>query len=117
MAFQKTLTVTGQGSTTAQSGVWILDTWANPQSIGVNISTSGVSLTYSIQGSYNDLRPQWDVVNGNPSWENITNFTSLTTGANGTITGGPYTMLRLNTSAGTGTATAKFVQAYAGRAI
>jgi L-fucose isomerase-like protein len=114
MAFAKTLTLTGQGSTTANSAVWIVDGWADPQNIGVGLSLSG-ALTYSVQGSYDDFKPQWDLVANTATWYN-TNFSSATTTTNGTITGGPFTMLRLNSSSGTGTVTAKFVQTYAGRA-
>lgn len=115
MAFAKTLTLTATGTTPAASLPWIVDAWGNPQSIGVNCILTG-SATYSVEGAYEDLKPQWDTVNNTVNWVTVANFTSLTASTNGAITGGPYTMLRLLTTSGTGTVTAKFVQTYAGRA-
>lgn len=115
MAFSKTLTITGSATTTVASTPWVVDAWSNPQSIGVNCTITGAA-TYSIQGAYEDLKPQWDVVNNTVNWVNVTPFANLGAGQNGSITGGPYTMLRLVVSSGTGIVTAKFVQAYAGRA-
>lgn len=113
MAFSKTIQLTGSATTSVASTPWIVDGWSNPQSIGTNCQLTGAA-TYSLQGSYDDFKPQWDLVANTASWESIANFTSLTTSANGSITGGPYTMLRLLIASGTGSITAKFVQAYAG---
>lgn len=108
MGYTKTITQAGSGN----SVPWIVDTWANPQSIGTNIAVTG-TVSYSIQGACDDFSPGWDLTANTPDWVNLTAFTGLTTASNGQIPQGPWTMLRL-TNSGTGTVTAKFVQAYAG---
>ena len=85
MAFSKVINLSGSASTAVFSTPWIVDGWSNPQSIGVNCLLTG-SATYNIQGSYDDLKPQWDATNAH--WENITNFSTLTTSVNGSIVGG-----------------------------
>jgi len=116
MALTKTITLTGSATTTVSSTPWIVDLWANPQSIGVNCQVTGTA-TYTLQGSYDDFSPQWDVVANTPVWNPITNFNAITTSTNGSIKDGPYTMIRLLISSGTGTVTAKFIQSYAGHTI
>ena len=116
MPLSKTLTITGNSTTTVNSPVWVVDQWANPQAIGVGVTITG-AVTYSLQGAYDDFSPQWDLVHNTATWDNITNFTALTAAANGSVTGGPFTMLRLSMAAGTGTVTAKFLQAYAGHTV
>lgn len=108
----KTLTQTGTGACIP----WIPDIWANPQSIGVNILLTGAA-TYSLQGAYDDFSPLWDLVANPPNWVSIPNFGSVSSGTNGTITGGPYTLIRINVASGTGTVIAKLVQNYAGHTI
>lgn len=113
MAFSKIINLTGSATTSVNSTPWVVDGWSNPQSIAVNCLLTG-SATYSLQGSYDDLKPQWNATNAN--WVAIANFSSLTTSINGPISGGPYTMLRLSIASGTGTVSSTFAQAYAGRA-
>lgn len=114
MAFAKTLTVTGSSTTSVASTPWIVDAWAS-QDIAGNCVLTGAA-TYSLQGAYEDLKPQWDTVNNTVNWVTVANFATLTASTNGKVAGGPYTMLRLLISSGTGSVTAKFVQTYAGRA-
>lgn len=115
MAFSKTFVLTGSNSVAVASAPWIVDGWSNPQSIAAICTLSG-SATYSLQGSYDDFKPQWDLVANTATWVGVPNFSAVTGNTNGTITGGPYTMLRLEIASGsTGTVTAKLIQAYAGR--
>ena len=92
---------------------WVVDVWANPATFGYQIVVTGTA-TYNIEGSLDDLSPQWDVNNNIETWNTLVDG-STGTSTKGTLNG-PATMIRLTVTSGTGTVTAKFVQPFiAGR--
>ena len=107
-------TVTAGTNTIGSTQPWVVDEWANPAEFGYGITVSG-SATYLIEGSMDDLKPQWDINTNTPNWQTVVDGTSGS-GSFGTIANQPLTMLRLTNLSGTGTVTAKFLQAFkAGR--
>ena len=108
-------TVTAGTNGVGSSAPWITDTWANPGNYGLGvIDPSGAG--YNIEGAYDDLSPSWDVNNNSPTW--YTAFDGSAAGtANASPLYGPYTMLRLTITSGTGQVIANFIQPFiAGKA-
>lgn len=92
---------------------WIIDTFANPSVIGAGIVISGTA-NYNIEQAYNNLEPAWNVNLDLPTWYPSSGFANQSSNQNGSIQG-PLTMLRLTINSGTGSVTARTVQAYVGR--
>ena len=109
MALTKTLTQSSTGSTTP----WIVDQWANPAVFGGEVSVTSGSANYTIDGAYDDFKPQWDLVANTPTWYTVVDGSAGT--AQRFDFQGAYTMLRLTVTSGTGTVVAKLRQGYAGR--
>ncbi len=89
---------------------WVVDGWANPAEFGYGVTVTG-SATYNIEGAWDDLSPQWDVNSNAPNWQTVVDG-SAGVGASGAIANQPVTMLRLTITSGTGTVTAKILQAF-----
>ena len=89
------------------SAPYICDTFINPGNYGTGIEISG-SVTTGLEGSMTDLTPAWDLANNSPVWYPISGFSGVTINTQGTITG-PFTMIRLTNTSGTGTAIARLV--------
>lgn len=85
----------------------IIDRFVNPATYSAAMVFTGTA-TSSIDISYDDLAPAWDIANNNPTWFSAAGFAALTTNHNGQI-GGPITMLRLRNSSGTGSVTATVI--------
>lgn len=85
---------------------YVVDSFINPANYGIGILVTG-TVTYVIEGSYDDLSPSWDLANNSPTWFSVIDGSAGTT-QNGTITG-PFTMLRLTITSGTGTVTARLI--------
>lgn len=107
-----TIGTNGVGSTAPM----IIDRYINPNLLGAAIIVSG-AVTCSLEQSYDDLIPQWDINGNTTTWFGSTGFTAVTENQDGNIQGGPFTMLRLTVTAGTGTATAKILTPFRAGAI
>lgn len=108
-------TVTAGTNGVASSDAWIVDSWANPQNINYSVVGTGATTTYIIETATDDFSPQWDLNANVPNW--VTSASGSTTALQSGQVTGPNTMLRLTVTGGTGTVTAKLVQAFiAGRA-
>jgi hypothetical protein len=102
---------TGVGS----SPPWVVDQWVNPASIGVGTTVGSLPVTYTIENSYNDYSPQWNITLNPPTWYPMNGFDAITTN-NNDFTNQPITMARVTVNSGTGSVTANFRQAFiAGR--
>ena len=86
---------------------YIVDTFINPANIGAAIEITG-TVTTGLEGSLTDLTPSWDLANNSPVWYSIAGFNPVSTLTQGTITG-PFMMIRLTNTSGTGTAKARLV--------
>lgn len=100
------LSVTGVGN----SGVYPVDLYISPSNMGLAVVVSG-TITYTVQYTFDDVFAK----GYNPSSGNWFNHPTLTGSAslNSNIAY-PVTGIRLNTSAGTGTATLTIIQAGGG---
>ena len=70
--------------------------------------TASGTVNYTIEESYDDLGPAWDINSASPTWFADSNFTSKTSNTNGVLNG-PFTMIRLTINSGTGSATARII--------
>ena len=106
-----TVGTNGVGST----DVWVLDSWANPQVVNYSAVGTGSNTSYIMEIAIDDFSPQWDLNANVATWSTaVSGSTAIP--QSGQIVG-PNTMVRLTVTAGTGTVTAKLVQAFiAGRA-
>lgn len=86
----------------------IMDTMVNPASYGAAVVVSG-TVNYSVEVSYDDFAPLFDLNANTPTWFAATGFSSQATNQNGTITG-PCTMIRLTINSGTGIARLKLIK-------
>lgn len=100
-------TVTAGINSTGTTAPIIIDRFVNPSTYGAAMVFAG-SATASLEISYNDLSPAWDMANNSPTWFGVTGFTAITSNHNGQI-GGPVTMLRLKITSGTGTVSATII--------
>lgn len=107
-------TVTAGSTASGSSAPCVLDTFVNPSNYGVGIEITG-TVTTSIEGCITDLTPSWDLANNSPVWYTVANASSVSASQQFTITG-PFTMLRLTTISGTGTAVARLVVPFNGGA-
>lgn len=85
---------------------YVCDTFINPANYGIGIKVTG-TVAYLIEGSYDDLTPSWDLANNSPVWYTDVDGSAGAT-QNQTITG-PFTMVRLTITSGTGTVTARLI--------
>lgn len=92
----------------ASTAPMIIDRYINPNLLGAAIIITP-TVTCSLEQSYDDLIPTWDINTIPTTWFGSTGFTGVTENQFGNITGGPFTMLRLTVTSGTGTATAKIL--------
>ena len=102
-------TVTAGTTAVGSTPVWVTDMWANPGSYTFVVTVTGAA-NYNIEGAVDDFSPFWDLNANRPSWVTVLNG-STGTNQNGTITG-PYSLLRLTVTSGTGTVIAKLIQPY-----
>lgn len=103
-------TVTIGTNTVGSTQPWIIDAFANPVNIGIaGIITSGAA-TFTVEQSYDDFSPAWDLNANTPTWFASTGFSAVTSNTDGNITG-PITMMRLTINSGTGTVNIKAIQA------
>ena len=103
-------TVTSGTSAVGSSAPWVVDQWSNPGNYGCGIVCSS-GTTYNVEGAYDYLAPQWDVNVNTPTY-----YTALDGSAGGNTNAsplnGPYTLLRLTITSGTGLVTARFIQPF-----
>lgn len=99
-------TVTGVGN----SPVYAMDLYISPANVGLAVTVSG-TITYTVQYTFDDVF----AAGYNPATGNWFNHPTLTgsSSANSNIAY-PATGIRLNTSAGTGSATLTIIQAGGG---
>lgn len=86
----------------------IMDTMVNPASYGAAVTVTG-TVNYTVEMSYDDFAPLFDLNANTPTWFAASGFSSQTTSQNGTIAG-PCTMIRLTVNSGTGTASLKLIK-------
>lgn len=86
----------------------ILDTIVNPASYGAAVTVTG-TVNYTVEMSYDDFSPAWDLNANTPVWFPASGFSSQTTNQNGTIAG-PCSLIRLTVNSGTGTASMKLIK-------
>jgi hypothetical protein len=103
-------TVTSGTNGTGSSIPYIVSAYANPNLIGVFVELTG-TVTFSIEKSGDYFGPAWDLNTNTPIWFADSGFTSLSANTSGQVQG-PLTMIRLTVTSGTGSATARFLQAY-----
>jgi hypothetical protein len=98
------LSKTGTGATNPAP----MDTYCNPFNVGMGIVVSG-TVTCTVQHTFDDVfSPGFDP--STATWFNHPTLASLTANADGNYAF-PVTAIRLNVTAGTGTATLTIVQA------
>ena len=100
-------TVTAGTTSTASTAPYIVDAFVNPGNYGAAFEITG-TVTTGLECSLTDLTPSWDLANNSPVWYTVTGATSVSANQQSTITG-PFTMIRLTTTSGTGTAKARLV--------
>ena len=86
---------------------YIVDSFINPANIAAALEITG-TVTTGLEGSLTDLTPSWDLANNTVVWYPVSGFSGLTANTQNTITG-PFTMIRLTNTSGTGTAKARLV--------
>ncbi len=87
----------------------IMDTIVNPAVYGAAVIITG-TVNYSIEMSYDDFAPAWDLNANTPTWFPVApEFSSQSSTKNGTIQG-PCTMIRLTVNSGAGTASLKLIK-------
>lgn len=90
------------------SSVFVPSSWTSPFSIGLGVTVSG-TVTYSVQYTFdNTLADGFDPTVAN--WTNHPSLTAQTTAKDANIAY-PVMGIRLNVTAGTGTATLAIIQA------
>ena len=100
-------TVTSGTNAVGSTAPYIVDTFINPGNYGAALEITG-TVTTGLEGSMTDLSPNWDLANNSPVWYPIAGWNALTANQQNTITG-PFTMIRLTNTSGTGTAKARLV--------
>lgn len=108
-------TVTVGTSAVGSTQPFIMDTIANPFSVGISCTISGTP-TYSVELSNDDLSPAWDVNANNPTWFPASGFNAATANAIGSVLF-PVTMIRLTRTASTGSVTMNLTQGLIGGAF
>ena len=93
---------------------YIVDTFINPANYGAAFEITGTVST-GLEGSMTDLTPTWDLANNSPAWYPISGANPVSANTQLTITG-PFTMIRLTNTSGTGSATARLVGPFKGGA-
>jgi hypothetical protein len=86
----------------------IMDTIVNPATYGAAAVVSG-TVNYSIEKSYDDFAPLFDLNANTPTWFPTSGFSGQTTNQSGTIAG-PCTMIRLTVNDGTGSVSMKLIK-------
>jgi hypothetical protein len=112
------ISTSGSTASTVQAGIneggatapIIIDRFVNPANYSAAMVFTGTA-TASLQISYDDLSPAWDLANNAPTWFTASGFAALTANQNGIISG-PITMLRLLVTSGTGSVTATVITPY-----
>lgn len=107
-------TVTSGTDAVGSTAPYIVDTFINPGNYGAALEITG-TVTTGLEGSMTDLTPSWDLANNSPVWYPISGWSALTANQQNTITG-PFTMIRLTNTSGTGTAKARLVVPFIGGA-
>lgn len=105
-------TVTVGTNGVGSSEPWVVDQWAQAD-IGVGTVVSG-TVTYSVEESFDNLGPNWDVNTNTPTYYPLGVFSGLTGNAHG-YTNEPITMIRTTVLSGTGSVKTNFRQSYVGR--
>lgn len=100
-------TVTAGTTSVGSTAPYVVDTFVNPSNYGVGFEITG-TVTTGLEGAMIDLTPSWDLANNTVAWYSITGATSVSSNQQSTITG-PFTMIRLTNTSGTGTAKARLV--------
>lgn len=100
-------TVTSGTNAVGSTAPYIVDTFINSANYGAALEVTG-TVTTTLEGSMTDLTPSWDLANNSPVWYPIAGWQNVTTNQQNTVTG-PFTMIRLTNSSGTGTAKARLV--------
>lgn len=102
------LSKTGTGATAPAP----MDTYCNPFNVGMGVVVSG-TVTYSVQHTFDDVfAAAFDA--STATWYDHPSLDDLAANADGNYAF-PVTAIRLNVTAGTGTATLTLVQAGLGR--
>lgn len=103
-------TVVAGINATGTTAPLIVDRFVNPGNYSVALVFTGVA-TSSIEISYDDLAPLWNMANNSPTWFTASGFAAQTTNQNGIING-PVSMIRLKNTSGTGSVTATILTPY-----
>jgi len=85
----------------------VADRFIDPANYGYGLDVGGDAVA-NIEVAYEDLAPQWDLTENNPSWKQINPQ------PNGVIQG-PVSMIRLTNVSGTGLSTLQILTPLAGR--
>lgn len=88
---------------------YVCDAQVSRADYAVGLSVGG-TINVTIEESYNDYAPNWDLNSATPTWFPDANFTSKAANTNGVLNG-PFTMLRLTVNSYTtgGSATARII--------
>lgn len=89
------------------SAPFVCDAAISRADYAVGVTISG-TVNFTIEESYDDLGPAWDVNNNTPNWFPDVTIASKSSNTNGVLNG-PFTMIRLTINSGTGTATARII--------
>ena len=90
---------------TGQSNVAVMDVHRNPFNVGIGVSVSG-TVNYTIQHTFDDVNNAAVT----PVWFNHPSLAALSANADGNYAF-PVTAIRINVNSGSGTATARVIQA------
>jgi hypothetical protein len=90
---------------TGQSNVAVMDTNRNPFNVGIGVSVSG-TVNYTIQHTFDDVNNTAVT----PVWFNHPSLAALSANADGNYAF-PVAAIRINVNSGSGTATARVIQA------
>ncbi len=94
---------------------YIVDRFVNPNNHAAALVVSG-TVNCTVEVSYDDLSPNWDINNNTTTWFGVNGWTGLTANSNGPIPG-PFTMMRLTNNSGTGTSTLNVITPFIGGAF
>lgn len=117
--FATVTAVTVSGSTAAavtigtngvgSSDIMVLDTIANPTTIALAAIVTG-SPNYTVECTYDDYAPAWDMIANSPTWFPVSGFTAQTSNQDGALNR-PATAIRITNNSGVGSVVLRINQA------
>lgn len=87
----------------------IMDTIVNPASYGAACVVGAGTVNYTVEMSYDDFAPLWDLNANTPVWFAASGFSAQSTNQAGTIAG-PCTLIRLTVNSGTDPVSMKLIK-------